>query len=76
MRASETAPAWMSGHGARWQQALRGTLSLARTNRFFLGGGKALLMEQAASRIAFGADLPPGEYRLKIICYLSNFLAP
>lgn len=40
---SETVPAWMSAHGARWQPALRGTLGLARTNRFFLGGGKALV---------------------------------
>ena len=40
---SRSVPAWMSGHGARWQPALRGTLGLARTNRFFLGGGKALV---------------------------------
>jgi tricarballylate dehydrogenase len=33
----------MTRHGARWQPALRGTLHLSRTNRFFLGGGKALL---------------------------------
>jgi len=32
-------------------------------------GGKALLMEQGSSRIAFGADVPAGEYRLKIIGY-------
>jgi len=43
IRQSKTLPAWMSAHGIRWQQALRGTLSLARTNRFFLGGGKALV---------------------------------
>ncbi len=27
---------WMTEHGARWQPALRGTLGLTRTNRFFL----------------------------------------
>jgi len=43
IRQSKHLPAWMSTHGVRWQQALRGTLSLARTNRFFLGGGKALV---------------------------------
>jgi hypothetical protein len=32
-------------------------------------GGRALLMEQGSARIAFGADLPAGEYRLKIIGY-------
>jgi succinate dehydrogenase/fumarate reductase flavoprotein subunit len=40
---SRSVPGWMSAHGARWQPALRGTLGLARTNRFFLGGGKALV---------------------------------
>lgn len=40
---SETVPDWMAAHGARWQAALRGTVGLARTNRFFLGGGKALI---------------------------------
>jgi tricarballylate dehydrogenase len=40
---SETIPGWMAAHGARWQQPLAGTLHLGRTNRFFLGGGKALL---------------------------------
>jgi tricarballylate dehydrogenase len=40
---SESVPEWMTRHGVRWQPALRGTLHLSRTNRFFLGGGKALL---------------------------------
>lgn len=43
VRDSESIPQWMSEHGARWQQPLSGTLHLGRTNRFFLGGGKALL---------------------------------
>src|SRR5262249_7923128 len=43
VRDSEAIPAWMSRHGARWQPPLAGTLHLGRTNRFFLGGGKALL---------------------------------
>ncbi len=34
---------WMSEHGASWQPPLAGTLHLGRTNRWFLGGGKALL---------------------------------
>jgi tricarballylate dehydrogenase len=40
---SESMPGWMCGHGIRWQKPLSGTLSLGRTNRFFLGGGKALV---------------------------------
>src|SRR5215472_3863535 len=43
VRESETVPAWMSGHGVKWQPPLAGTLHLGRTNRFFLGGGKALV---------------------------------
>lgn len=43
MRESETVPGWMSAHGVHWQKPLRGTLQLGRTNRFFLGGGKALV---------------------------------
>jgi tricarballylate dehydrogenase len=34
---------WMEAQGARFQPALQGTLNLARTNAFFLGGGKALV---------------------------------
>ncbi|MEO1494461.1 MAG: FAD-dependent tricarballylate dehydrogenase TcuA [Pseudomonadota bacterium] len=34
---------WMGARGVRFQKALGGTLSLGRTNPFFLGGGKALL---------------------------------
>jgi tricarballylate dehydrogenase len=43
VRDSATMPGWMWDHGARWQQPLHGTLHLGRTNRFFLGGGKALI---------------------------------
>jgi len=43
VRESETVPGWMSEHGVRWQRPLTGTLQLGRTNRFFLGGGKALV---------------------------------
>ena len=34
---------FMTEHGVRWQDPLTGTLHLSRTNRFFLGGGKALV---------------------------------
>jgi tricarballylate dehydrogenase len=40
---SESTPAWMTEHGILWQAPLHGTLHLGRTNRFFLGGGKALV---------------------------------
>ena len=43
IRSSAPALAWMAGRGVRFQPSLTGTLSLSRTNAFFLGGGKALL---------------------------------
>ena len=43
IRRSEECLPWMQGHGVRFQPSLSGTLSLARTNAFFLGGGKSLV---------------------------------
>ena len=43
IRSSETCLPWMEAHGVRFQPSLSGTLSLSRTNAFFLGGGKALV---------------------------------
>jgi len=43
VRESSKLPQWMSAHGVNWQQPLAGTLHLGRTNRWFLGGGKALV---------------------------------
>lgn len=43
IRQSEECLPWMQQHGVRFQPSLTGTLSLSRTNAFFLGGGKALI---------------------------------
>ena len=43
IRSSEECLPWMQDHGVRFQPSLSGTLSLARTNAFFLGGGKGLV---------------------------------
>lgn len=40
---SEECIEWMQKHGVIFQPSLSGTLSLSRTNAFFLGGGKALV---------------------------------
>ncbi|MEM4097999.1 MAG: FAD-dependent tricarballylate dehydrogenase TcuA [Candidatus Micrarchaeaceae archaeon] len=40
---SESVPYWMEHHGIKFKKEIRGTLSLSRTNAFFLGGGKALV---------------------------------
>ncbi len=43
IRSSEGCLPWMQSHGVHFQPSLSGTLSLGRTNAFFLGGGKALV---------------------------------
>lgn len=43
IRQSTDAYRFMESSGVRFQPALKGTLSLNRTNAFFLGGGKALV---------------------------------
>ncbi len=43
IRTSEECLPWMENHGVRFQPSLSGTLSLARTNAFFLGGGRSLV---------------------------------
>ncbi|MXZ27419.1 MAG: FAD-dependent tricarballylate dehydrogenase TcuA [Gammaproteobacteria bacterium] len=45
---------WLHEKGVRFQPALTGTLNLARTNAFFLGGGKALLNAQYRTAEALG----------------------
>ena len=48
---------WMQAHGVCFQPSLRGTLSLSRTNAFFLGGGKALLNAYYAEAERMGIDV-------------------
>ncbi|MEM8801063.1 MAG: FAD-dependent tricarballylate dehydrogenase TcuA [Pseudomonadota bacterium] len=43
IRSSQECQPWMEARGVRFQPSLSGTLSLSRTNAFFLGGGKALV---------------------------------
>ncbi|NNK13775.1 MAG: FAD-dependent tricarballylate dehydrogenase TcuA [Desulfofustis sp.] len=43
IRESNNVGDWMRKHGCMFQPAMRGTLHLARTNAFFLGGGRALM---------------------------------
>jgi tricarballylate dehydrogenase len=40
---SEELGDWMPANGVRWQKPLRGTLHLAKSNLFMLGGGKAMI---------------------------------
>jgi tricarballylate dehydrogenase len=54
VRSSASVPDWMSARGVRWQPPLTGTLHLGRTNRFFLGGGKALVNTYHRTAAALG----------------------
>ncbi len=43
IRDSSSCRPWMKKHGVRFQPSLSGALHTARTNAFFMGGGKALI---------------------------------
>ena len=43
IRASSTCRNWMRKHGVHFQPPLSGALHVARTNAFFMGGGKAVV---------------------------------
>ncbi len=57
IRVSADMTPWMEACGVRFQPALSGTLSLSRTNAFFLGGGKALLNAYYATATRLGVDI-------------------
>lgn len=57
IRQSEKCMPWMERHGVRFQPSLSGTLSLARTNAFFLGGGKALINAYYRTAENLGVDV-------------------
>lgn len=54
---------WIVEQGVRWQPSLGGTLSLGRTNSFFLGGGRAMLnalyltAEQLGVEVEYDAEV-------------------
>lgn len=53
---SQELPEWMEAHGCRWQHPMNGTLHL-HTNRFFLGGGKAMINSYYDTARARGIDV-------------------
>lgn len=48
---------WISEQGVRFQAPLSGTLSLGRTNSFFLGGGRAMLNALYLTAEKMGVDI-------------------
>jgi tricarballylate dehydrogenase len=57
IRESSSCRDWMRKHGVHFQPPLSGTLHVARTNAFFMGGGKALVNAYYASAKKLGIDI-------------------
>jgi tricarballylate dehydrogenase len=57
IRASATCRDWMRQHGVHFQPPLSGALHVARTNAFFMGGGKALVNAYYRSAAAHGVEI-------------------
>jgi tricarballylate dehydrogenase len=57
IRDSEELGDWMAANGVRWQRPLRGTLHLARTNLFMLGGGKAMMNAYYDTAAKLGVEI-------------------
>ena len=60
IRASSSCRDWMRRHGVRFQPPLSGALHVARTNAFFMGGGKALVNAYYRSAQALGVRVRYG----------------
>jgi len=57
IRHSATCRPWMVSHGVRFQPSLSGALHTARTNAFFMGGGKALINAYYRSAERLGVQI-------------------
>ncbi len=57
IRKSEECLPWMQERGVRFQPSLSGTLSLSRTNAFFLGGGKGLVNAYYRTAERYGIEI-------------------
>lgn len=57
IRASATCRTWMRQHGVHFQPPLSGALHVARTNAFFMGGGKALVNAYYRSAEQLGVQI-------------------
>jgi tricarballylate dehydrogenase len=57
IRASASCRDWMRKHGVHFQPSLSGALHMARTNAFFMGGGKALVNAYFRSADALGVTI-------------------
>ncbi|SEJ84933.1 tricarballylate dehydrogenase [Pseudomonas linyingensis] len=69
IRASSSCRDWMRSHGVHFQPPLSGALHVARTNAFFMGGGKALVNAYYRSAESLGVqvryDVPVADIELQ-----------
>jgi len=64
IRESKAMLGWIAEQGVRFQPSLGGTLSLGRTNSFFLGGGRAMLNALYRTAEALGVAV---EYEAEVV---------
>jgi tricarballylate dehydrogenase len=64
IRQSKEMLPWVAERGVRFQPSLGGTLSLGRTNSFFLGGGRAMLNSLYLTAERLGIDV---EYDAEVV---------
>lgn len=75
IRASGTCRDWMRRHGVHFQPPLSGALHVARTNAFFMGGGKALVNAYYRSAERLGVQIRYQSPVDRIECEGTRFVA-
>jgi precorrin 3B synthase CobZ len=79
IRASGDCRGWMRRHGVHFQPSLSGALHIARTNAFFMGGGKALVNAYYRSAERLGVqvryDSPVADVELRDGRFIAAHLA-
>ncbi len=78
IRETATCREWMRKHGVHFQNSLSGTLHLARTNAFFMGGGKALVNAYFRSAENHGIDIrydtPVHDLEIRDDCFVAALI--
>src|SRR5262245_38522732 len=78
IRASATCRGWMRRNGVDFQRSLTGALHTARTNAFFMGGGKALVNAYYRSAERLGVqiryDAPVDRLDIQDGCFRAAFV--
>ncbi|MGH7827875.1 MAG: FAD-dependent tricarballylate dehydrogenase TcuA [Candidatus Binatia bacterium] len=75
IRESATLGDWMAANGVRWQRPLRGTLHLARTNLFMLGGGKAMMNAYYDTAVKLGVEIAYESEVLELKLHQGEFVS-